>query len=201
MSLGGCFVFLQPVYFFLLVIFEIGPGGLFALPCTWNTNKDSALHSTSSLLFLLQPKKKKHEGAVRSSSKADGWRRAWLHAACVARSTLLHHSQVTQKILCVITITLPGAKRHCSRKEDSFSHSLLGSGSGIDIKLGWLKIEEEVCVYVWLLTPHHHHHHHPLPTHTHRVLLSFKWQTEARWTLCRAERQQGRAHFQNRACD
>lgn len=45
-------------------------------------------------------------------------------AVRVVCSTLLHHSQVTQRILCVTIITLPGAKRHCSRKEDSFSHKL-----------------------------------------------------------------------------
>lgn len=74
--------------------------------------------------------------------RTNGWRSVWLHAACVARSTLLHHGEVTQKILCVTIITPPGAERHCSRTEDSFSHELLGSGSRIDIKLGWLKIDE-----------------------------------------------------------
>lgn len=69
------------------------------------------------------------------------------------RSTLLHHSQVTQKILCVTIINAAWSQETLFQKrKDSFSHSLSGSGSRIDIKLGWLKIEgEEGCMSVWLL--------------------------------------------------
>lgn len=78
--------------------------------------------------------------------------------ASVACSALQHHSQVPQRILCVTIITLPGAKRRCSRKEGSFWCELSGSGSRVDIKLGCLKIEkQQKCE-----TPH---------TQTHTFLL------------------------------